>query len=125
MTTTSFSERIAKLIALRAKAMGGPWSALLGTSYLDEDKQWIIPGIAHCGKGKFSEANAAFIVALENDFPFILAELEARERKLEALVEALREAELQIEYLHAKFQSTGTGEATLSRIRSALTKAKA
>lgn len=32
-------------------------------------------------------------------------------------IEALREAALQIEYLHQKFQPTGTGESVLVRIK--------
>jgi hypothetical protein len=38
----------------------------------------------------------------------------------EAMVCALHDAKLQIEYLHAKFQPTGSGEAVLARIRAAL-----
>lgn len=33
------------------------------------------------------------------------------------MVEMLREAALQIEYLHEKFQATGTGETVVARIR--------
>lgn len=50
--------------------------------------------------------------------------------KIEALIaaapdlyEALQEAKLQIEYLHEKFASTGTGNAVLSKIEAALAKA--
>jgi hypothetical protein len=39
---------------------------------------------------------------------------------VENMTTALQEAYLQIQYLHEKFGSTGTGETTLSRIRSAL-----
>lgn len=39
---------------------------------------------------------------------------------LEEARAALQEAALQIDYLHKKFQVTGTGEATLARIRAAL-----
>lgn len=38
----------------------------------------------------------------------------------EAMIEALREAERQINYLHAKFQATGSGAAVLGKIRKAL-----
>ena len=38
------------------------------------------------------------------------------------MVEALREAELQIVYLHEKFAETGSGNTTLARIRSVLSK---
>lgn len=41
-----------------------------------------------------------------------------------ALLEALEEAQLQIEYLSAKFPATGSGEAVLAKIRAALKKAK-
>jgi hypothetical protein len=40
------------------------------------------------------------------------------------LLEACKEAVLQIEYLHAKFQATGSGEATVSRLRAAIAKAE-
>jgi hypothetical protein len=40
------------------------------------------------------------------------------------MLEALEEALLQIEYRHQKFQATGTGEATMVRIRAAIAKAK-
>ena len=45
------------------------------------------------------------------------AALRARVARLE---EALKEARLQIEYLHGKFQATGSGNAVLARIDSAL-----
>lgn len=38
----------------------------------------------------------------------------------DALVEALQGALLQIEYLHAKFTPTGTGEAVLAKLRALL-----
>lgn len=40
------------------------------------------------------------------------------------LYEALTEAVLQIEYLHGKFQPTGSGEAVLARSKIALSKAR-
>lgn len=40
------------------------------------------------------------------------------------LYEALREAKLEIEYLHSKFGETGTGNKVLSQIEQALAKAK-
>jgi hypothetical protein len=39
------------------------------------------------------------------------------------LLAALQEADLQIEYLHDKFQPTSTGVAVLTRIRAAIAKA--
>ena len=42
------------------------------------------------------------------------------EERTERCLEALREAERQIVYLHAKFQATGSGAAVLGRIRNAL-----
>jgi len=54
-------------------------------------------------------------------------ELEAEVERLRGLAQSqqdlrglLLEALLQIDYLHKKFQPTGTGEATLARIRAAL-----
>tara|TARA_R110000822_G_scaffold38988_2_gene107533 strand:+ start:2262 stop:2603 length:342 start_codon:yes stop_codon:yes gene_type:complete len=42
----------------------------------------------------------------------------------DALIEALLDAKAQITYLQSKFQKTGTGEATISRISAALSAAK-
>ena len=48
---------------------------------------------------------------------------EARKcKQCEELVEALSEAELQIEYLQQKFQETGSGNSVLGRIRTVLAK---
>lgn len=55
-------------------------------------------------------ANAALIVKAVNHF--------------EALVAALEESRVQIEYLDDKFTRTGTSAATLTRIRAALAGAK-
>lgn len=41
----------------------GPWKAQQGTSYLDEQRCWMVPGVAHCGNGPCSEANARLIAA--------------------------------------------------------------
>jgi hypothetical protein len=43
-------------------------------------------------------------------------------RHADELAEALREAKRQIEYLHGKFQETGSGSAVLSRISQTLAK---
>lgn len=51
-------------------------------------------------------ANAAFIVKAVNNH--------------EALVERLKEACLQIEYMHSKFDETGSGNAVLARINATL-----
>jgi uncharacterized protein YllA (UPF0747 family) len=40
------------------------------------------------------------------------------------LADVIKEAILQIEYLHNKFQETGTGNAVLSRLKAALEKYK-
>ena len=40
------------------------------------------------------------------------------------LLEALKEAQLQIEYLHEKFKATGTGNTVLARIQIVLNKAE-
>ena len=57
-----------------------------------------------------AEANAAFIVTACNAHY--------------NLVEALGNARLEIEYLHGKFQETGTGNATINHIAAALSKAR-
>ena len=57
-----------------------------------------------------AEANAAFIVTACNAHY--------------NLVEALGNARLEIEYLHGKFQETGTGNATINQIDAALSKAR-
>ena len=57
-----------------------------------------------------AEANAAFIVTACNAHY--------------NLVEALGNARLEIEYLHGKFQETGTGNATINHIDAALSKAR-
>lgn len=41
----------------------GPWEATRGRSYLDEEMCWMVPGVAHCGDGGNSEANARLIAA--------------------------------------------------------------
>jgi hypothetical protein len=51
-----------------------------------------------------------------------LGQLAGRAAELEA---ALREARLQIEYLHGKYQETGSGNAVLARIDAALSDAPA
>lgn len=43
---------------------------------------------------------------------------------VERLVQVLRDAELQIVYLHEKFKPTGTGEMMLARIRAAIVEAE-
>lgn len=58
--------------------------------------------------------HAAIIRVTRDDTAAVIADL----------VEALEEAERQIEYLHGKFQATGSGEAVLAKIRAALAKAK-
>ncbi|MFK4647174.1 hypothetical protein ABIF96_005748 [Bradyrhizobium ottawaense] len=65
-------------------------------------------GIADCsmGYGMEDDANAAFIVKAVNNH--------------EALVDRLKEARLQIEYMHSKFDETGTGNAVLARINATL-----
>lgn len=40
----------------------GPWIALPPASWAG-DSQWIVPGVAHCGSGELSEANARLIAA--------------------------------------------------------------
>lgn len=69
------------------------------------------------------DANGVEIIGEEG----LLADKEAAATALvcavnerESMIEALREAERQIEYMHEKFQATGTGETVLARIRSVL-----
>jgi hypothetical protein len=47
-------------------------------------------------------------------------ELKAAYERVDELETTLREAQLQIEYLHDKFKPTGTSEAVLTRIYEAL-----
>ena len=47
-------------------------------------------------------------------------EIDALRARVARLEEALSEARLQIEYLHGKFKETGSGNAVLARIDSAL-----
>jgi ferric-dicitrate binding protein FerR (iron transport regulator) len=47
-------------------------------------------------------------------------EIRAAYQRIEELEDALRNAGLQIEYLHGKFQPTGTSETELARIDHAL-----
>jgi hypothetical protein len=58
-----------------------------------------------------SDADAAYLTHACNLYP--------------ELVEALEGAETQIQYLHDKFQETGSGNAELARIRTILAKCKA
>lgn len=46
--------------------------------------------------------------------------IQALERENKALREALREAEIQIRYLHDRFKETGTGNAVIARIQALL-----
>lgn len=50
----------------------------------------------------------------------ISAALSEREEKVDALIEAARNAKLQIEYLHEKFNETGTGWQAITKIDAAL-----
>lgn len=56
-----------------------------------------------------------FIV--KEDGPLVYREeLDAAYQRIEELESSLGEARLQLEYLHEKFQPTGTSEAVLARI---------
>ena len=57
-----------------------------------------------------TEANAAFIVRACNSH--------------DELIEVLKDAILEIEYLHDKFKTTGSGNATLAKIDAAIAKAE-
>ena len=51
------------VISTRAPHTPGPWQALPPAKWEGEDGQWIVPGVAHCGKGELSEGNARLIAA--------------------------------------------------------------
>jgi hypothetical protein len=100
-----------------SRATRRPWvydPACLANIYSDDATGSII---ATCRGFYFAprpseeqEANAALIVLAVNNH--------------EKLVAALREAILQVEYLHAKFQETGSGNAVLAQARAALDPSK-
>lgn len=73
-------------------------------------------GIAFCGEDLDLELRGEGASAL---MPKVVRAVNSHDE----MVSALRDAELQIDYLHGKFQATGTGEATLLKIRRALAKA--
>lgn len=56
----------------------------------------------------------------EKDGEEVAKEIETRYNSYPALLEALQEAKNQIEYLHSKFQATGSGNAVISRIKGLL-----
>jgi hypothetical protein len=60
--------------------------------------------------GEIDLANAAFIVRACNSH--------------DELIEVLKDAILEIEYLHDKFKTTGSGNATLAKIDAAIAKAE-
>lgn len=65
-----------------------PWpEPMKGISYLDDSKSWMVPGIAHCGDGEASEANAAFIVEAVNSHERLTGE----NAKLRAALEKIKE----------------------------------
>lgn len=60
------------------------------------------------------------VARLHNMVPALLERLAAAETRAEHLTQAVIGARLQIEYLHEKFQETGSGNAVLARINVAL-----
>lgn len=73
-----------------------------------------------CGTAVWSPTANAMICELSTVQPFANACLIAAAPDLAS---ALREAALQIEYLHEKYGETGSGNGTLARARAALAKA--
>ncbi len=56
------------------------------------------------------------------ELELLLQERDTLREANKELIEALEESKLQIEYLHNKFQATGSGNSVLNRIESALLK---
>ena len=65
-------------------------------------------------------------ITTSDDFPpaFVPAWDAPKAGQLDGTEEALGNARLEIEYLHGKFQETGTGNATINHIDAALSKAR-
>lgn len=70
--------------------------------------------------GHFSDADIPVIDQLHER----IAALEAQVSAAQEVVKAARDAKLQIEYLHEKFQETGTGNAVLAKLNAALAAAE-
>lgn len=49
-------------LVIQAQHRPKPWEALPPAPWAKDD-QWIVPGVAHCGNGELSEANARLIAA--------------------------------------------------------------
>ena len=63
-------------------------------------------------------------MAVQNLADDLTAQFGRKDAEIAKLRAILKEAELQIEYLHDKFQSTSSGVAVLTRIRIALDEQK-
>jgi hypothetical protein len=83
-----------------------PWKVSGKQTIRGIDGSWVAKTFWNRGP-----ETAAYIVHAANLYP--------------ELVEALEGAETQIQYLHDKFQETGSGNAELARIRTILAKCKA
>lgn len=66
-----------------------------------------------------AETHESILSAID-DLDKALAERDEANNRADRLAEVLREARRQIEYLHDKFQATGSGAAVLARIELAL-----
>lgn len=67
--------------------------------------------------GRFMRDAKSTFSETQGIFPTLLSHLDTMEAERAEMAEMLREAALQIDYLHGKFQTTGTGETVLARIR--------
>lgn len=96
-----------------SKHTPGPWRIALGSHDL------IYAGatlVAQADCGLFSESNVPRVDEVSANARLISAAPE--------LLEALKEARLQIDYLHGKFKETGSGNSVLSTIDAAIAKAE-
>ena len=90
----------------------GPWTCFVGNANgrglirIESSSESPIPGKHICSmpRGEISEQNALLIAAAPE------------------LLDACKEAILQIEYLHSKFKETGSGNNVVSRLQAAIAK---
>jgi hypothetical protein len=65
--------------------------------------------------GKYTAPDRSVVITEQSE------EVKAQYERIDELTTILGEARLQLEYLHEKFQPTGTSEAVLARIDAVLT----
>lgn len=98
MTHTLSPKDLEELQTLLAAVTPGPWSALSPAAW-DPTGQWVIPGVALCGVGELSEANALVIAALHNAAPALLAlASQSLEREAEVRLAAIECHKLDTEH---------------------------